>query len=268
MDNICFPFVELPAARSQKKPRQSGLTMIADWGMALGEVEDLMKLAGVYADFVKIVTGTARLYPRDYLQAKLEVYAKAGLRPFIGGQFVEYVFAEQGRRALAAFFKEARDVGFATIEVSDNCLPLNDSERRSIIQEAVSSGLSVMGEVGSKDESSDVAVLVRQAEVCFESGAEFVLVEAAELVDGGAINLEMIEALRQGLDLKRVMIELPGPWISGVTLSQIEDRKKVLVVELGPDVNLANVKPHDLIATEALRVGLGVVGPKQRRVVD
>ena len=33
---------------------------------------------------------------------------------------------------------------------------------------------------------------------------------------------------------------------------------------LGPDVNIANVMPDDLIETEALRVGLGVVGPSRR----
>ena len=38
--------------------------------------------------------------------------------------------------------------------------------------------------------------------------------------------------------------------------------KKLLVSELGPDVNIANVMPQDILETEALRVGLGVVGPR------
>ena len=37
--------------------------------------------------------------------------------------------------------------------------------------------------------------------------------------------------------------------------------KKLLVEELGPDVNLANVLPDDLIDLETTRVGLGVAGP-------
>ena len=40
--------------------------------------------------------------------------------------------------------------------------------------------------------------------------------------------------------------------------------KKLLVSEFGPDVNIANVMPDDIIETEALRVGLGVVGPARR----
>ena len=43
--------------------------------------------------------------------------------------------------------------------------------------------------------------------------------------------------------------------------SLIEDMKKFLVREFGPDINLANVMPSDIMETEALRVGLGVVGP-------
>jgi phosphosulfolactate synthase len=64
------------------------------------------------------------------------------------------------------------------------------------------------------------------------------------------------------LDMSRVMIELPGPWISGVTLHQVYDMRKLLVKAFGPDVNIANVKPDDVFDTEALRVGLGVVGPQ------
>ena len=61
--------------------------------------------------------------------------------------------------------------------------------------------------------------------------------------------------------MSRVMIELPGPWISGVTLAQVYDMRKMLVKAFGPDINIANVKPDDVFDTEALRVGLGVVGP-------
>ena len=62
--------------------------------------------------------------------------------------------------------------------------------------------------------------------------------------------------------MAKVLIELPGPWISNVTLSAVEDMKKFLVSEFGPDVNMANIAPQDIMETEALRVGLGVVGPK------
>jgi phosphosulfolactate synthase len=258
-----FAFIEVPAARS-RKPRRSGLTMMADFGLTLEHTESVLGLSGNFIDFAKLAVGTARLYSRPYLRAKLDLYERHSVRPFIGGQFAEYVLAVQGRLALARFFEEAVALGFDTIEISDNCVPLAYAERREIIGEAISAGLSVFGEVGSKDRKSTAEDLIEQAGVCFAAGAELVLVEAAEFVDNGRLNDDLIGAVTSRLEMARVMIELPGPWISGVTLAQVYDMRKLLIKAFGPDVNIANVKPDDVFDTEALRVGLGVVGPSDR----
>jgi phosphosulfolactate synthase len=262
MSDIPFPFVDLPAARSQRKPRRSGLTMMADFGITLEETESLLGLSAPFIDFAKIATGTARLYSRSYLQRKLQLYRTHAVRTFIGGQFAEYVFATQGRQAMRRFFDEAVGLGFETIEISDNCVPLTDAERSGLIREAIASGLAVLGEVGSKDRKSTAADLVAQADVCFAAGAELVLVEAAEFVADGRLDQDLIATVMGKLDMARIMIELPGPWISGVSLSQVHDMKKLLIKAFGPDVNIANVKPDDVFETEATRVGLGVVGPQ------
>jgi phosphosulfolactate synthase len=249
-----FAFVEVP--------QHGGLTMMVDFGLPLRYAEDVVDLAGDYIDFAKIAVGTSRLYESSYLKKKLSLYKRRGIRPFIGGQFQEYVYATYGARALPRFLREAKRVGFDVVEISDNCVPLSDRERARQIRLAIGCGLAVFGEVGSKDMKNDAGLLLRQAEVCFRAGAELVLVEAAELVEKGRPKTKLVQGLRQGLDLSRVLIELPGPWIPGVTLSLVEDMKKWLVAEFGPGVNLANVQPQDILETEALRVGLGVVGPK------
>ena len=94
-----------------------------------------------------------------------------------------------------------------------------------------------------------------------DAGTEIVLVEAAELIVDGEPNPTIIKELRDGLDLTKVLFELTGPWIKGVTLSSIHELKRFLLTEFGPDVNLANVMPDDVLETEASRVGLSVVGP-------
>jgi len=260
-----FSFVTLPAMRSHRKPRATGLTMVADFGLPYPQARDVVTMAGRYIDLAKIAVGTSRLYELSYLRKKLALYKKHRIRPFIGGQFQEYVFATYGARALRPFFDEARRVGFDVVEISDNCVPLTPRERRAQIRLAADCGLCVFGEVGSKNAKNDAHILVSQAEDCLTAGAELVLVEAAELVADGKPKTKLIAGLRRGLDMSRVLIELPGPWISGVTLSVVEDMKKFLVGEFGPDVNLANVMPSDIMETEALRVGLGVVGPKQTK---
>ena len=58
-----------------------------------------------------------------------------------------------------------------------------------------------------------------------------------------------------------MLFELTGPWIEGVTLSGVYELKTFLMSEFGPQVNLANVMPDDVLETEALRCGLSVPGP-------
>lgn len=258
-----FDFVPLPEARSRTKPRRRGFTMMIDWGLGLGRQQDILDIAGPFIDLAKIATGTSRLYPEEQLRAKLDLYKKNDVRPFLGGQFQEYVFATQGADALPTFFDEAKRVGFEVVEVSDNCIPLSPAERREQIKLAIDKGLAVFGEVGSKTEKNAADDLLEQARDCFDVGAELLLVEGAELIENGVVNTDLLKACRN-LDLDKVLFELPGPWISGVAMSEVHDVKKLLVKEFGPDVNIANVMPDDLIETEALRVGLGVVGPSRR----
>lgn len=255
-----FHFVPLPAARSTRKPRRNGRTMIVDDGLPLGATKDLLELGGAYVDLAKIKTGTARFYPRALLAAKLKLYKRHRVQPFLGGQFHEYVFATQGEKALSKYYAESLALGFEAIEISDNTVPLTDAQRRRQIRNAVSAGLIVYGEVGSKDTLSNPALLIGQAEACFEAGAALVLVEAAELVRNGKLVQKTISLLTRSLDMSRVMIELPGPWISDVRSCDIEDMKKALVNAIGPDVNLANVPPAAIVDTEATRTGLGTAG--------
>lgn len=256
-----FALVPLPAGRSTRKPRRAGLTMIVDHGIPLGAQADLLALGGAYLDLAKIKTGSARLYPEKLLRAKLARYRRHRVQPFLGGQFHEYVFATQGEKGLPGFYREALRLGFAAIEISDNVVPLTPAQRRGQIRAAREAGLIVYGEVGSKETLSAPKLLVKQAEDCFHAGAELVLVEAAELVRRGKPIRSTLALLVRSLDMARVMIELPGAWIPEVRKCDVELLKKLLIEALGPDVNLANVLPDELIDLETTRVGLGVAGP-------
>lgn len=256
-----FGFVPIDDRRSTTKPRSKGLSMVIDDGLPTSYVRDVIRTSGAYIDLVKVKTGTARLYPREVLLEKLAMYRDAQVRPFLGGQFHEYVFATMGEAALPRFYEEALALGFDTIEISDNTVPLTDRQRREQIEGAVRAGLRVFGEVGSKETLSNPSLLVKQAQICFDAGAVLVLVEAAELVRDGRVHEETLGVIRRGLPADRIMIELPGPWISGVRSCDIEDMKKSVLREFGPDVNLANIDVRTVMDTEALRVGLGTAGP-------
>lgn len=258
---LAFAMVPLPAER-QAKPRKTGLTMMMDWGLGSDRIADHLRLVGPYVDLVKIVVGTARLYSRQHLIEKLGLYKEFDIAPFMGGQFAEYVFATQGMAGIEPFFKEAKSVGFKAVEVSDNCVPLSDDERRQLIGIGIDCGLEVHGEVGSKVLHQTADDLIAQADVCLEAGCHHVLVEGAELVTPeGQPNTGLIAELRRQIALDNVMFELTGPWIKGNALCDVYQLKKLLITEFGLNINLANVMPDDVLETEALRVGLSVVGP-------
>ena len=61
---------------------------------------------------------------------------------------------------------------------------------------------------------------------------------------------------RCGID--PLVFELPGPWIKGVTLSDVHQIAHWLLGRFGPDVNIANVAPDDVLKLEASRLNLGV----------
>ncbi|NCF27803.1 MAG: hypothetical protein GWP69_10505 [Gammaproteobacteria bacterium] len=255
-----FEFIDLPAGRSSTKPRSTGLTMMIDWGLGLQRLEDALEISGDYVDLGKIAVGTPRLYEEKLLKRKFELYESRGIRPFLGGMFIEHYYENSGMQAMDRFYDEAARVGFKVIEVSDNLRPFSTKERQGLIQCAIDHGLTVFGEVGAKWESNDAATLIGQAEECFDAGCELVLVEGAELVNAnGEPMRELLDALHEALDLDRVLFELPGPWISGCTMCAIHDLKKLLIGEFGANVNIANVMPDDVMETEVLRAGLSVI---------
>lgn len=256
-----FGFIPIVSGRSTHKPRRTGLTMVIDDGLPNQYVQDVLRTCADYVDLMKIKTGSARLYPRHVLTEKLAAYKAAQVRPFLGGQFHEYVFARLGEPALARYYEEALALGFQTIEISDNTVPLTDRQRYDQIKNATRAGLQVFGEVGSKETLSNPALLVDQARICFDAGASLVLVEAAELIREGRVHQQTLDVVRRGLPADRIMIELPGPWITGVRSCDVEEMKKTVLREFGPDANIANVDVRGIFDTEALRVGLGTAGP-------
>ena len=117
-------------------------------------------------------------------------------------------------------------------------------------------GLKVLGEVGKKEGLENTVPLVDNARACIDAGASMVLLEAAELVASNAETAAVEEVVVE-VGLERVMFELPGPWIAGVALHDIVRMRNRLIDAYGPQVNLVNVNPADLMTLEAYRRGLG-----------
>jgi len=261
MTNSPFSFIPAGPGRSKAKPRKTGVTMMIDMGLGPALIDDHLTVCGDYVDLAKIFVGSAMLYDEKTFAAKAEVYARHDVDIFIGGQFLEYVITKQGYDTAGAFFDEVKRIGVRCIEVSDNCIEMTDTQRRQLVAMALDAGLEVHGEVGSKDDIADIGELIRQSEVCLDAGCDVVLFEAAELISAGVTNVESIRAIKAAVPAEQVMIELPGPWIEGVTLNNIFEMAKQTLKIFGPDANLGNVAWDQVINVECLRQGIGIAGP-------
>lgn len=250
------PFTGLDGQPRSEKPRTSGLTMVADWGIGPHAQDDLLITGADHFDLAKIAVGISRLLSDDLLREKIAAYREYQVEPFPGGQYLEYAEME-GKTD--QYLSATVESGYKWVEVSDNMATVTLAWKLEAISRAVESfDLTVLGEVGQKEGLQTTVPMVDDAQACLDAGARIILLEAAELVsDDPAIAAE-VEAVIARIGLDRIMFELPGPWIEGVTHESIHRMRRRLIDQYGQDVNIGNVEPADLISLEAYRRGLGV----------
>lgn len=245
--------LDFPHADRCEKPRDRGLTMVIDKGLGLTDTRDLMELASDYIDHLKLTFGTSAFYNTRLLRQKVELVKSYGVHIFPGGTFLELALL-QGR--LIQFLDRARDLGFTGIEISDGTINLDPQTRYNTIKLARAYGFElVVSEVGKKDPRDRVPDLLlwEQVRTDLEAGADVVIVEGRESgqgvviydENGNVLEEELEEMVEHVVDPTRLLWEAPQ-----------KKQQQELILRFGVNVNLGNVQPHDVLALEALRVGL------------
>ena len=249
-------FAGLDGGVRSAKPRGAGWTMVVDWGLGPRAQADLLEVGAAYFDFAKFAVGLSRLLDDRLLKEKIATYQAQYVEPFPGGQYLEYAQIEAKEQQYLAAVKAA---GYGWVEVSDNLAPVELVWKEAMIRSAVEDwGLKVLGEVGKKEGLESKFTLAENARACLNAGAQIILLEAAELVGEDPEVQREVEEVVNLVGIEKVMFELPGPWIEGVAASDIHQMSTDLVHRYGPEVNLGNVAPADLLPLEAYRRGLGV----------
>lgn len=234
--------------------------MVTDFQIDLVALKGLLDVCGEFFDIFKVATGTSRLFSRDHLRRKLAVLREHQVRSLLGGQFQEYVLHTVGIEAFPQHLAEAKDLGFDIVEVSDNIVDLGPGTREKLFDMIRELGMSPIGEIGDKLDTSAPELMVEETQKVLGGGSEFAILEGQEMLVNGNPNERLITLLADSVDVTRCMFELPTIRV-GSTLPEIYSIKKFLINAFGPDVNLGNVKPDSVIETEATRLGLGAAGP-------
>jgi phosphosulfolactate synthase len=229
------------------KPRQAGLTHVLDKGMSVAEVENLLEVAASYVDIIKFGWGTSVV--TENLEAKIALCQKKGVDIYCGGSLFELALQRGKVDDYVAYLK---DCGIKLLEISDGVieLPIEDKLRHI---SRLAREFTVLSEVGSKDEAVVVSPTrwVKQIKAELEAGAWKVITEGREsgtvgLYRGsGEIRTGLIDEIETQLDTARLMFEAPQ-----------KAQQVWLIKHFGPNVNLGNIPPGEVIALETMRQGL------------
>ena len=238
-------FLDLPAR--QFKPRTAGLTHVLDKGMPATDLRALLGMSGNFIDVWKFGWGTAYLDPE--VPPKLEMLRSRGVQACVGGTLLEVAWSQGKAGACLAW---AADVGFPCIEVSNGAVRIPLGEKRRLIESA-SREFIVLAEVGSKDPRMPVSASDWAEEMTgdLRAGAAWVLAEGREsgtvglYAPDGAIRAHVVDAIVTACGPERVIFEAPR-----------KDQQAWFIRRFGPEVNLGNITPAEVLGLEALRLGL------------
>ncbi|MHB8986459.1 MAG: phosphosulfolactate synthase [Eubacteriales bacterium] len=250
--NLWMEMLYFPIRGRSKKPRLRGLTMLLDKGLGPGKTGDLLYTAGDYIDYLKLGFGTSALYTREALEEKICLAKTFQVDIYPGGTFLE-IAVLQGK--LKEFLLTAKNLGFTAIEVSDGTINMTSEVRERAVLMAADLGLKVLTEVGKKDpkESAPIGEYIKQIRLDLKNGASRVIVEGRE--SGKNAGFYDMEGHFDECDMELILSAVDDPGLL-IWEAPLKEQQQELILRFGPDVNLGNISPYEVMALEAMRVGL------------
>jgi phosphosulfolactate synthase len=230
-------------------PRTNGLTMINDKGLSVMEARNLVSGAGPHVDLVKLAFGTPIL--SGGLHEKIRIFQDAGIPVYFGGLLFEaYVVRNQFDDYLGLL----KEYNISYIEVSDGSIDIPHTEKCKYIEQLSRYG-TVLSEVGSKDKDREHVtppyqwIKLMQAEL--GAGAEYIVAEARET---GTVGLYRNSGeVREGL-VQEILTKVPAEKI--LWEAPQKDQQLYFLTLIGANANLGNISPAEVVALEAMRIGL------------
>jgi phosphosulfolactate synthase len=230
------------------KPRELGITHVLDKGMSVAEVDGLMEVAGAAVDIVKLGWGTALATAN--LELKLARYREHDVPVVLGGTLTEIAIAQDRLERLIGW---AHELGLRHFEISDGTIAL-EHERKLELIARLADDFTVLSEVGSKDDTGAITPpyrWVEQMRTELAAGAWKVIAEGREAGTAGIfrptgeVREGLIGEVVHEIDHQRIMFDAPR-----------KHQQVWFVRRFGPNVNLSNIAPGDVLALETLRLGL------------
>jgi phosphosulfolactate synthase len=225
--------------------RDGGLTHVLDKGLGPRGWEDVLEMAGEHIDIIKLGWGTS--WVTNNLARKLEVLKEKPV--VIGGTFFEVVYV---RDKLDEYKQWLRDLGLTHVEISDGTVEIPRERKLELIAD-FARDFTVLSEVGSKDSEVVFAPYewVQWIKEELEAGAWKVITESREggtagiFRPSGEMRTGLVDEIAHSIDFHDLVWEAPT-----------KASQAWFIKHFGPEVNLGNIPPEEVIPLETLRLGL------------
>jgi phosphosulfolactate synthase len=222
-----------------RKPRRSGITVMIDKGqMGPSAIADFAAHCAGHCDYAKIGWGSSLI--TENLEEKLAAYRRFNIEPMLGGTLFEYAFLRNRLPVLLDLVRELQ----VHIEVSDGVIDVPRVEKLKWIEQ-FAKHTQVFSEVGGKivRQQHDWRKVIPEE---LSAGASKVVIEGREIGPVGQdIREEFVNTVLAAADPELLVFEA------------FERKQQVwLIKRLGPNVNLANIPPTEILTLESFRQGL------------
>ncbi len=231
------------------RPRTYGLTMINDKGLSVAEARNLVSGALPHIDLVKLAFGTSLV--STGLHEKISIFQDAGIPVYFGGLLFEAFVI---RNQFNDYLDLLKEYDISWIEVSDGSIDIPHVEKCGYIEKLSKYG-TVLSEVGSKDKDREHItppyqwIKLMRSEL--EAGSTYIVAEARET---GTVGLYRNSGeVREGL-VQEILTKIPAEKI--LWEAPQKDQQLYFLTLIGANANLGNINPTEIIALEAMRVGL------------
>jgi len=243
------PRTEFPLFSREGKPRDKGITIATDLFAAIERYS--LEESSEYVDYAKIGLSLPLILERPKLVERIRFFHDLGIKVCSGGTLIQVALTKQ---ILPIVLDKLRSLGFDAVELSESASTIAYETKEGILESISKLSMEFFVEVGNKDSrrSSSTEYLISKIEEAFKLKSRKVIVEAGENGRGvgffnqqGEISWDILNEIVGRFGPPNLVFEAPQA-----------SQRCALILEFGPNVNIASVPLNEILPLEMQRLGL------------